>query len=195
VSRGVEGATTPSAQAVTSTVVLGTTITGPIDVAAVFTESLAASSANYRFASVVLIGEQTLTIIEGVVDGTSVAAEIVTGSSAVSYVRTPDGQWITGSDGEWVELEGEPPTAPPLTLLADAGGLTLQTGDGNNGVFAGQLGPAAGTAQGIAFSITIENGLITEIRYQVDTGGDIAQVITTFSDIGGAGLVSVPEDV
>jgi hypothetical protein len=159
------------------------------------TESLATSSSNYRFTSVVLVGEQTLTTISGIVDANSVAAEIATGSTEVSYIRTPDGEWVTTADGEWVALEGEPPVAPPLAALVDAGDLVLASGDGTQGVFTGVLGPAAGPAQGIPFSLTVENGFVSEIRYQVDTGGEMAQVITTLSDIGAAGTISPPEGV
>jgi len=142
---------------------------------------------------VVIIGEDALTTISGIVDGNTVAAEIGTGTGEVSYVRTPEGEWVTGADGEWVALEGEPPVAPPLDALAGAGSLTLESGDATWGVFTGVLGPAAGTAQGIPFSLTIEGNQVTEIRYQVDTGGAVGQVITTFSDFGGAGEVTPPE--
>jgi hypothetical protein len=141
----------------------------------------------------VLIGEDALTTISGIVDGNTVAAEIGTGTGEVSYIRTPEGEWVTGADGEWVALEGEPPVSPPLDSLADAGSLTLESGDATRGVFTGVLGPAAGAAEGIPFSLTIEDNLVTEIRYQVDTGGDVGQVITTFSDFGGAGEVTRPE--
>ena len=63
----------------------------------------------------VLVGEQILTTISGVVDGNSVAAEIGTGSGEVSYVRTPEGEWVTGADGEWVEPDGEPPGSGSLS--------------------------------------------------------------------------------
>ena len=196
-------ATTPTAAATTttttdraaSTTIAATTTTAPVDPDLVVSESLAASSANYRFTSVVLVGEQTLTTISGAVDGGSVAADVVTGSGEVSYVRTPDGEWVTGPDGEWVELEGEPPVAPPLGALVDAGNLVLESGDGTRGVFTGTLGPAAGEAQGLGFSLTVESGLVTEVRYQVDTGGEMAQVITTLSDFGGAGTVTAPDGV
>ncbi|HEX5695873.1 MAG TPA: hypothetical protein VFZ15_05775 [Acidimicrobiia bacterium] len=178
-----------------STTIAATTTTAPVDPDLVVSESLAASSANYRFTSVVLVGEQTLTTISGAVDGGSVAADVVTGSGEVSYVRTPDGEWVTGPDGEWVELEGEPPVAPPLGALVDAGNLVLESGDGTRGVFTGTLGPAAGEAQGLGFSLTVESGLVTEVRYQVDTGGEMAQVITTLSDFGGAGTVTAPDGV
>ncbi len=191
----VESTITTATVAATTTTTAETTTTVPIDPVAVVSESLATSSSNYRFTSVVLVGEQTLTTISGSVDGNSVAAEIATGSTEVSYVRTPDGEWVTTADGEWVALEGEPPVAPPLAALVDAGDLVLESGDGTQGVFTGLLGPAAGPAQGIPFSLTIENGVVTEIRYQVDTGGELAQVITTLSDIGAAGTVSPPESV
>lgn len=172
-----------------------TTTTVPVDPVVTVGESLAASSANYRFTSLILVGEQTLTTIEGVVDGNSVSAAIGTGSGEVSYVRTPDGEWVTGADGEWVALEGEPPVTPPLGALVDAGDLALVSGNGTTGVFTGVLGPAAGAAQGLPFTLTVEAGLVTEIRYEVDTGGELAQVITTLSEIGSAGSVSAPEGV
>jgi hypothetical protein len=189
----VESTTTSTTVAVTSTTPAETTTTVPVDPVAVVSESLSASSSNYRFTSVVLVGEQTLTSISGIVDGNSVAAEIATGATEVSYIRTPGGEWVTTADGEWVALEGEPPVAPPLAALVDAGDLVLESGDATQGVFTGVLGAAAGPAQGIPFSLTVESGVVSEIRYQVDTGGELAQVITTLSDIGAAGTVSPPE--
>jgi hypothetical protein len=171
------------------------TTTVPVDPTAMVADGLTASSSNYRFSSVVLVGEDTLTTITGVVDGTSVAAEIATGTGVVSYVRTPDGEWVTGPDGEWGALEGESPVAAPLATLADPTDLVLESGDLAGGVVTGRLGPAAGTAQGVPFSLTIENGLVTEIRYQVESSAGPAQVITTLSDIGAAGTVSAPEGV
>ena len=192
-------AVTSSTASTTSTTTAATTTTSAVTTTAnpVVTvgESLAASSANYRFTSLILVGEQTLTTIEGVVDGNSVAAAIGTGSGEVSYIRTADGEWVTGADGEWVALEGEPPVAPPLGALVDAGDLALVSGNGTTGVFTGVLGPAAGAAQGLPFTLTVEAGLVTEIRYEVDTGGELAQVITTLSEIGSAGSVSAPEGV
>jgi hypothetical protein len=190
---GTIAATTSTIDRASSTTIAATTTTAAVDPGLVVSESLAASSANYRFTSVVLVGEQTLTTITGAVDGNSVAADVVTGSGEVSYIRTPEGEWVTGPDGEWVELEGEPPVAPPLGALVDAGNLVLESGDGTRGVFTGTLGPAAGEAQGLGFSLTVESGLVTEVRYQVDTGGETAQVITTLTDFGGAGSVTAPD--
>jgi len=186
---------TSTTVAVTSTTIAENTTTVLIDPVAVVGESLAASSFNYRFTSVVLIGEETLTTIAGIVDENSVAAVIGTGSTEVSYIRTSDGEWVTEADGAWVELEGEPPVTPPLAALVDAADLVLESGDGTRGVFTGVLGRAAGPARGIPFSLTVEDGVVTEIRYQVDTGGERALVITTFSDIGVAGTVNPPEGV
>ena len=192
-------AVTSSTSSTTSTTVAATTatsaVTTTVNPVVTVGESLAASSANYRFTSLILVGEQTLTTIEGIVDGNSVAAAIGTGSGEVSYIRTPDGEWVTGANGEWVALEGEPPVAPPLGVLVDAGDLALVSGDGTTGVFTGVLGPAAGDAQGLPFTLTVEEGLVTEIRYEIDTGGELAQVITTLSEIGSAGSVTAPEGV
>lgn len=186
--------TTTALPAPTTTSTLApTTTTVPVDPVATVSGALAASGANYRFTSMVLVGEQTLTSISGVVDDTAVAARIETGASELSYVRTAEGEWVTGPDGEWVILEGEPPVAAPLGALTDAEQLTLESGGAEQGVFTGVLGPAAGPAQGVPFSLTIENGVVAEIRYEVDTGGEIAQVITTFSEIGTAGTVTRPE--
>jgi hypothetical protein len=192
-------AVTSSTSSTTSTTVAATTttseVTTTVNPVVTVGESLAASSANYRFTSLILVGEQTLTTIEGVVDGNSVAAAIGTGTGEVSYIRTADGEWVTGADGEWVALEGEPPVTPPLGALVDAGDLALVSGNGTTGVFTGVLGPAAGAAQGLPFTLTVEAGLVTEIRYEVDTGGELAQVITTLSEIGSAGSVTAPEGI
>jgi hypothetical protein len=113
----------------------------------------------------------------------------------LSYVRTPDGEWVTGADGEWAALEGEAPVSPPLAALADPAEVALESGDTARGVVTGRLGPAAGPARGVPFSLTIDGGLITEIRYQVESSAGPAQVVTTLSDVGSAGSVSAPEGV
>jgi hypothetical protein len=154
---------------------------------------VAASGANYRFASVVMVGEEPVTTINGVVDAGSVAAEIVTGSESLSYVRTAEGEWVTGADGAWVPLEGEPaPVSPPLSALSDATDLVLASGNATDGVFTGVLGPAAGPAQGIPFSVTTKAGLVSEIRYQVESTAGPAVVTTTLTEIGAAGTVTAP---
>lgn len=191
----VTGVSAPTTASSTTRLPGTTTTTAAIDASAMLDQGLAATSSNYRFSSVVAVGEQTLTSIAGVVDGTSVAAEITTGTGVLSYVRTPDGEWVTGADGEWAALEGEAPVAPPLAGLADPVEVALESGDGAGGVITGRLGPAAGPAEGVPFSLTIDGGVITEIRYQVESTAGPAQVVTTLSDVGSAGSVSAPEGV
>jgi hypothetical protein len=154
---------------------------------------VAASGANYRYASVVSLGEQPVTNITGIVDQGSVAAEITTADRTVSYIRTAAGEWVTAEDGSWVPLEGEiPPSTPPLNALSDSTELRLESGDAISGVLTGILGPAAGTAQGMPFRLTFTNGLVSEISYTVPTQAGDATVTTTLSDIGLAGVVAPP---
>jgi hypothetical protein len=172
------------------------TTTPPVDAVSVVTNSIAASGANYRFSSVVSLGEETITNINGIVDAGSVSAEIVTGGRSVSYIRTPAGEWVTNPDGAWVPLEGEPaPATPPLAALSDSTDLRLETGDTNSGVFSGRLGPAAGPAQGLPFSLTIQGGLVSQISYLVEVQAGQASVTTTLADIGSAGAVAPPPGV
>ncbi len=185
------GPTTTTNLAVSSTAAVAPT-TQPVDVAAVFQEALAASSVNYRFESVVSVGDTQVTTIQGVVDGESVAAEIAAGSSAVSYIRTPEGEWVTGPDEEWSVLEGEAPVGPPLIGLSDATELTLDATGENSRTVLATLGPAAGPAAGARVSILIVGGLINQISYQAPWGADTASVVTSVSDVGAAGAVSPP---
>jgi hypothetical protein len=185
--------TTTTTLATTSPPTQPTTTTQPVDAPSVVGQSVAATSGNYRFSSVVLVGEQALTTINGIVDAGSVAADIVTGEGAVSYVRTAAGEWVTGPDGAWVPMEGElAPVTPPLSALSDATDLRLESGTGTDGVFTGILGPAAGPAQGIPFTLTTGAGLVSEIRYQVESSAGPAQVTTTFTEVGVAGAVIPP---
>jgi hypothetical protein len=164
-----------------------------VDAASVLAGSLASSGANYRYASVVSLGEQPVTNISGVVDQGSVAAEITTADRTVSYIRTPAGEWVTTEDGSWVRLEGEiPPATPPLNALSDSTELRLESGDAASGVLIGTLGPSAGAAQGLNFRLTITNGLVSQISYNVPTEAGEATVTTTLSDIGMAGVVAPP---
>lgn len=183
--------TTPSTSTTTTTLAT-TTTTQAIDVGGVFAEALAATSPNYRFQSVVTVGDLTVTTIQGVVDGESVAANITAGTSEVAYVRTPEGEWVTGPDDEWSVLEGEAPAGAPLAALADATDLALQSADGEQAVILATLGAAAGPAAGTRVAITVGGGLVTEIRYQAQSGADIAEVTTTVTEVGSAGTVEAP---
>ncbi|MEX1124153.1 MAG: hypothetical protein WD895_06590 [Acidimicrobiia bacterium] len=176
----------------TSTTLAVTTTTQAIDVGAVFVEALAATSPNYRFQSVVTIGDQTVTTIQGVVDSESVAAIITAGTSDVAYVRTAEGEWVTGPDDEWSVLEGEAPAGAPLAALADVSDLALESTDSEQLVILATLGPAAGPAAGTRVAITVGGGLITEIRYQTQSGADIVEVTTTVTEVGSAGTVEAP---
>ncbi|HLF44168.1 MAG TPA: hypothetical protein VJA46_11685 [Acidimicrobiia bacterium] len=185
--------TSPSTSTTTTTTTLATTTaTQAIDVGTVFGEALAATSPNYAFQSVVTVGEQTVTTIQGIVDGVSVAASIMAGTSEVAYVRTPEGEWVTGPDDEWSVLEGEAPAGAPLAGLADVTDLALESADSEMIVILATLGPAAGPAAGTRVSITVSGGLITVIRYQAQSGADTAEVTTTVTGVGSAGAVEAP---
>lgn len=175
--------TTTTAPAATTTLV-------PEDV---FRNGLAASSSNYRFESTVAVGDQVITSITGVVDDDSIAADITAGDTVVSYVRTSEGEWLTDTEGEWVEVDGEPPAAPPLALLADASSFEEVAGEQGTTTLTGTMGEAAGAAAGIPFTVTVTSGLITQIQYQAETEGGTAVVTTTFTEIGTAGGVTPPE--
>ena len=163
-----------------------------IDVGAVLGEALAATSPNYRFQSVVTVADQTVTTIQGVVDGESVAASITAGSSEVAYVRTREGEWVTGPDDEWSVLEGEAPAGAPLSGLTDVTELTLELAESELMVILATLGSAAGPAAGTRVAITVTGGLVTAISYQAQSGADIAEVTTTVTEIGSAGTVEAP---
>lgn len=186
--------TVTSSPAPTTTQPELTSTTGvAVDPSVVFSDALAATGDNYRFVSSVQVGGDVITEIAGVVDTGSLSAEITAGGSAVSYVITPDGEWVTDADGEWVELEGDAPVRPPLEAIGDAGSLDVAASNGDSTTVAGVLGPAAGTANGVSFSMTVTSGVITEIRYEANTGGEAAVVTTTLSDFGAAGTVEPPQ--
>lgn len=187
-------ASTTSTRPVITTTTMAPTTTTPIDTAAVLGTSLESTGPNYRFESIFEVDGQTLTTITGVVDGTSVAADITTGSSQVSYVHTDDGEWITDAAGTWIALDGgEPPVAPPLAALADASSLAMMSGDATTGEMTGVLGPAAGSATGIGFTVEIGDGMVTKIVYDADIGGETAVITTNITDVGNAGSVNPPD--
>jgi hypothetical protein len=186
-------ATTPTSDVTTTTAApISTSTTQGVDVPGEFAAALAATSPNYRFESMVMVGDQMITSIQGVVDGDSVAATITAGTSDVSYVRTPEGEWVTGPDDEWSVLEGEAPAGAPLAGLTDATDLALDSVDAGVLAILATLGPAAGPAAGTRVTITMSGGLVTEIRYQAQSGPDLAEVTTTITEVGSAGTVEAP---
>ena len=189
VSSITSGADTASDET-TTTAQGGTTTLAAGDV---FSNGLAASSHNYRFESTVAEGDRVITSITGVVDNDSIAAEITVGDTVVSYIRTDQGEWLTDAGGEWIEVDGEPPAAAPLALLADAGSFEETSTAQGTVTLTGTLGESAGAAAGIRFTVEITDGLITQIEYQAETEGGTAIVTTTFTEIGTAGEVTPPE--
>jgi len=183
-------ATTTSVATTSTTVPVSTTQAS--DVGGLFGDALAAPSANYRFQSQVEVGDQVITTIQGTVDGESVAASITAGTSDVSYIRTPEGEWVTGPDDEWSVLEGEAPAGAPLAGLADVTDLALESAEGEMMVVLATLGPAAGPAAGTRVAITVNGGLVTQISYQSQSGTDIADVTTVVTEVGSAGTIEAP---
>ena len=154
---------------------------------------LDATKTNYRFVSTVSVAESPVTTISGVVDAGAVSATIASGTGEVSYVKTGDGEWITDADGNWVVLEGEAPVNPPLDYLADSESLEVVSNDSSGLVLSGVLGPSAGTIAGVPFQVTILDGLLSTITYEGITGGEVAVVTTSLSDVGVAGTVTPPQ--
>ncbi len=184
--------TTAVVEESTTTTDATTTTTAPIDAASALGDAVAATGRNYRFVSTVTVGEAVVTTIDGLVDGSSVQADITTGETTVSYIRTADGEWTRETDGDWVQLEGTPPVEPPLAPMGDPQDVTLIGADGQTLLVTGRLGETAGAAAGVEFSASITDGLISEIAYQAETGGQSAAVATTLSEIGSAGSVETP---
>ena len=58
----------------------------------------------------------------------------------------------------------------------------------------GRRGQGAANAAGVTFTATITDGLVTEIAYQAENGGQIATVSTRLSEIGSAGSVEAPTE-
>lgn len=180
-------------ESTTSAPVTSTT-TAPIDVSAALSDALAASSENYRFVSTVTVDETAVTTIAGVVDASSVQADITTADTTLSYIRTADGEWTRETDGDWVQLEGAPPVEQPLAPLHEPQEVVLVEDNGETLFVSGRLGEAAGAAVGVGFTATITDGLVTEIAYQAESGGQTATVTTQLSDIGSAGTVEAPTE-
>lgn len=184
------GGTNTAPVDLTTTAPAVTTTLGPEEV---FRNGLVASSHNYRFESTVVVGDQVVTSITGVVDGDSIAAEVTAGDTVVSYIRTGEGEWLTDTEGQWVEVDGEPPAAPPLALLADARSFEEVSAEQGTTTLTGTMGEAAGAAAGIPFTVIIIDELITQIQYRAETEGGTAVVATTFTEIGSAGDVTPPD--
>jgi len=185
--------TTTGDESTTSAPVTSTTA-APIDAASALSDALVATGDNYRFVSTITVDETVVTTIVGVVDGSSVQADITTGETTLSYIRTGEGEWTRETDDDWVQLEGAPPVEQPLTPLNGPQEVELVEDNGESLFVTGRLGEAAGSAAGVGFSATIAEGLVTEIAYQAETGGQTATVTTQLSDIGSAGSVEAPTE-
>jgi hypothetical protein len=79
-----------------------------------------------------------------------------------------------------------------LAGLADASDLSLEASDGNPLAILATLGPAAGPVAGTRVTITLTGGQVTQIRYQTQSGSDLADVTTTITEVGSAGTVEAP---
>jgi hypothetical protein len=154
--------------------------------------AVAATAPNYRFASTMVAEGVEVTSITGTVDGPSMAATIKTGTSAIEYVITPEGEWATGEEGDLVPIEGEPPAVAPLAALMELQEVVVASMAGDQVTVNAILGPSAGPAAGLQVAITIAGEVISRIEYQAEVAGVLAEVVTVLTDVGSAGTVSPP---
>ena len=177
-----DAATTAApATAVTTTTISGTSPTAPIT--PTMSDAIAAVGTRYRFTAVVSVGGVVANHVEGAVfDGTGQYL-VTSGASTVEYVVGPTGQWARTGEGPWAVLGGPAPVADPLSPLNRATAVTVVSSEGNDAVLdavypASELG-FSGTTGDITVTITIQDGVLVELRYTAPVGADEALVVTT----------------
>lgn len=158
-------------------------------------EAITAVGTRYAFAATVTLDGSEVTRVEGVVyDGVG-AYEVSSGGTTVDYVASDDGQWARQAGSEWTALAEAAPLIDPLDPLTRPLAVTVLETVGDDALVEATYDGATlgfATAGEVLVTVTITDGVVSVISYDVAVGGGIATVITTFDGTADVSPIQVP---
>ena len=157
-------------------------------------DGVAALKDGYDFTATVTVGEEEAATTTGRWYQGSSILTVASGAASVEYLITPTGQWARTTSGEWSQVEGEAPVADPLAPLSDPTSTRLESWDGATATVSA-IYPAENlgqTGDPIEASLTIVDGVLTELTYSFESDGVPVTVTTTFQPTADVTPITAP---
>jgi hypothetical protein len=147
---------------------------------------LSATGSRYAFRSTVVIGDVTVTVITGTTYDGAVRASIESGNATVEYLRTADGAWTVGPEGDWIPVDGTVSVSDPLGALAEPLLVeVLERSEDQTILRAVYEGDALGLSDPSETDVIISmtGNVFVSLSYQTLLGGQRATVTTEIRDV------------
>ncbi|MFQ5555074.1 MAG: hypothetical protein ACE5GC_06865, partial [Acidimicrobiia bacterium] len=122
---------------------------------------------------------------------------IASGDGVVDYLITGTGQWTRLPDGEWQELDGEPPLNNPLTALSAPTSLrSTDDAAGSVGLVAIYPAEVLGLSGApVEVLLTIRDAVLTQARYRAIVEGVSVETVTVFAPLENTSPITAPPEV
>ncbi len=137
----------------------------------------------YEFSATLVVDGQTAATTTGRWQRGSSILTVESGAAAVEYLITPEGQWARTTSGEWSQVEEAAPVGDPVAPVADPLSAELVSWDGSTARIAARY-PAerlGRTGDPIDVTLTVVDGVLTELSYSFEADGAAVEATTTFT--------------
>ena len=161
-------------------------------------DALDATGGEYRYETIVTIGDAVTMQVSGSVSGIIRIATITTGGSVTEYVTTDGGEWISGpTDADMLDhalLAGHPPLEAligPQWVGPDPG-IDDEDDVVLSAVYSGDSVGIPDVAT-VEVQVTIRDGVVHQVEYEIPAGEATADVVTVISGFGDAAAITGAE--
>lgn len=156
----------------------------PSDPRAELIAALSATQGSYGYETTVMIDGSVMMLVTGEVTGAVEESRVARGESVLEYRRTADGHWVLGPADQFLPIDRITTGTAPLDGLAGSAALNVDhDGDDDSVLQAVYSGGAIGVPEvdEVSVRVTIRNGMVSRVRYDVPVEGVTARVVTVIS--------------
>ncbi|MDJ0961167.1 MAG: hypothetical protein QNJ88_10935 [Acidimicrobiia bacterium] len=146
--------------------------------------ALQATGRAYAYETTVMFDDSVMMMVTGTVAGTAEQLRVARGGSVVEYLRSADGHWVLGPGDRRLPVDRIAAGTAPLDGLVETTALVVGHDLLDSSILeAVYAGGAVGVPEvdEVAVRLTIRNGLVSRVRYEVPVEGVTAQVVTVIS--------------
>jgi len=155
------------------------------------------ATGDYRFETTVMVDDAVTRFVSGSVSGGAWQAKVDVDGATTEYLKTDEGAWVRSIADLWVPGD----VAVSIPMLLDVFGAVTPSGilgweavDGGLELHARYPGASVGAPEidEVDVDVTIGDGVIRRVRYQVPDGEQTAEVVTVISEVGTVGPIDSP---
>lgn len=157
--------------------------------------ALGAMQQGYAFESIVGLDGEVVTTVSGIAGREGIQAIVATGGAEVEYLLTADGRWIREPGEDWLAMAEEAPVADPLTPLAAYQSVEVVDHEGDRLLLRVSYRPATLGLEGeemVQVEILLVDGVVSRVSYSSGAGESVAEVVTSFTEVGLSPPVTPP---